>query len=61
LDDIDVGLGGLQSYDLRGLSQPTTIDAYDDANVSDVDKDDEALRGVMNLVVVTSRMLTILQ
>ncbi|KAJ8432613.1 hypothetical protein Cgig2_032894 [Carnegiea gigantea] len=44
LDDIDVGLGGLQSYDLRGLSQPIAIDAYDDANVGDVDEDDASTK-----------------
>jgi len=43
LDDIDVGLRGLQSYDLIELSQPTTIDSYDDANIGDVDEDDASI------------------
>jgi len=39
LDDINVGLRGLESYDLRGLSQPTTCDEYEAGNVGGSEDD----------------------
>ena len=29
MDDIDIGSGGLESHDLRGLSQPTNCAKYE--------------------------------
>jgi len=39
LCDIDLGLGGLEAYDLRSLSQPLQIKEYDNGN--DDDDDDQ--------------------